>query len=321
MKPLFSFGKAAILPQLLWRLRDYDIVHLHYPFFGSAELVAMTRFLKPKSKFLLYYHMDTKASGIKGLLFQFNRHAVLPMLLSLAEEITCSSFDYVENSDAGSYYQRNAKKFKEVPFGVDPTFYMPGSQRSQGTEQVVLFVGALIKQNYFKGLENLLVAFERIKHRVGNCQLRIVGRGDMEEYYHSLAAELGILESIEFINDADDKRLVECYQQCYLMVLPSIDTSEAFGIVLLEAMACGKPVVASNLPGVRSIFENEKHGLLVEPGNVDDLVEKICALLADEEMARCFGEAGRKLVESRYSWARAGETLDMIYSQVQNMRA
>jgi glycosyltransferase involved in cell wall biosynthesis len=321
LKPLLSYGNAAILPQILWRMRNYDIIHLHYPFYGTAEFVTLRKLFRPSTRIVLYYHMDNKASGAKGLVFQFYRFAFLPVILHLVDEITCSSFDYIRHSEAGGYHKHHVDKFDQVPYGVDSERFKPGFQPASGGNKVILFVGGLNRQGYFKGVENLLVAFERISHRVSDCQLKIVGRGDMEEYYRSLASELSVSERIEFINNADDERLVECYQECDLAVLPSTDMSEAFGIVLLEAMACAKPVIASDLPGVRSVFENGKHGLLVEPGNVDDLVEKVCILLTDREMARRLGEAGRELVESKYSWARAGETLDRIYSQVKNVRA
>jgi glycosyltransferase involved in cell wall biosynthesis len=219
------------------------------------------------------------------------------------------------NSYAGSYYDRHPGKFSEVTYGVDTDRFRPGPERAPGSEKVILFVGALIRQNYFKGLENLMLAFKRIRDSI-SCRLRVVGCGDMEEHYRSLADGLKIDAWVEFVTDADDRRLVECYQSCDLLVLPSTDMSEAFGIVLLEAMACAKPVVASNLPGVRSVFEDRKHGLLVEPGDVDDLTDKISMLMSDEETARRFGQAGRELVETRYTWTRTAEKLDAVYQHV-----
>lgn len=316
LRPLASNGLAAILPQLLWRLKGFDIIHLHYPFYGSAGLVGLVKLLRPSTKVVLYYHMDTKASGFKGVAFQLYRFVVLPILLHIAEEITCSSFDFIKNSDVGRYFKHHADKFDQVPYGVDPEVFIPGSYLEHGKDKIVQFVGALIKQNYFKGVENLIFAHKLVMRNVDGCRLRIIGRGDMEGSYHELAARLGISENVEFINDADDSRLVECYQSCDLVVLPSLDTSEAFGIVLVEAMACGKPVVASDLPGVRSVFENGQHGLLVEPGNIEDLANKITTLLGDKQMARLFGVAGRKRVETAYTWTRAAADLDGIYRQV-----
>lgn len=314
LTPLVSSGNAAVMPQLLWRLKGYDAIHLHYPFYGSAGFVALRKLLRPSMRVVLYYHMDTRATGVKGAVFWTYSRVILPVVLRQAERITCSTFDYVVNSDAGGYYKRHPWKFAEVPFGVDNEKFRPGPEHAAG-EKVILFVGALIRQNYFKGLENLMLAFKRIRDRI-NCRLMVVGRGDMEEQYRSLVDELGISAGVDFVTNADDRRLVECYQSCDVMVLPSTDMSEAFGIVLLEAMACAKPVVASDLPGIRSVFEDGKHGLLVAPGDVDDLADKISTLISDEETARRFGKAGRELVEARYTWSRAAEQLDMVYNRV-----
>ena len=97
--------------------------------------------------------------------------------------------------------------------------------------------------------------------------------------------------------------------------MPSINSNEAFGLVLLEAMACGTPVIASNLPGVRSVFEAGVQGLLAEPGNVDDLKNKIAEILADNDKREMMGLASRELVEGKYSWERVGERLDEIYNK------
>jgi glycosyltransferase involved in cell wall biosynthesis len=320
LKPLASRGLAAILPQLLRRLKGFDIIHLHYPFYGSAGLVALVRLLRPSTKVALYYHMDTRAGGLKGAVFRLYRFLILPILLHIAGEITCSSFDFIMNSDAGRYFKRHPDKFDEVPYGVDTELFVPGPDPRQGKARVVQFVGALIKQGYFKGVENLISAHKLVTRELDGCMLRIIGSGDKEESYRELTARLGISENVEFINDADDSRLIECYQSCDLVVLPSLDTSEAFGIVLLEGMACGKPVIASDLPGVRSVFENDQQGLLAEPGNIEDLADKIITLLSDREMARRLGGAGRERVEASYTWTRAGESLEVIYEKVNRDR-
>lgn len=314
LKPLVSSGNAAFLPQLLWRLKGYDVIHLHYPFYGSATFVALRKLFRPSTRICLYYHMDTESVGIKGLFFRLYRRTVLPCILRLVYEVTCSSFDYISHSQAASYYFRHKREFDEVPYGVDSDFFTPG-KLPQGGDKVILFVGALIRQNFFKGLNNLLSAFAAISRRTGDCRLMVIGRGDMEDYYDQMADSLNISHLVDFVNDADDEKLLEYYRSCYMAVLPSTETSEAFGLVLLEAMACGRPVIASNLPGVRTTFEDGKQGLLVEPGDVDDLIEKISTLLDDEETARRFGEAGRKRVEAGYTWQRAAEKLDEIYGE------
>ena len=313
LRPLASSGRAAVLPQLLSCLKDYDVVNLHYPFFGSAELVALVKILHPSTRLKLHYYMDARSKGLKGLYFRLYARTVLPVLLRLADDITCSKLDYVESSDAAGYLKHHAEKFHEVPFGVDLDLFRPAAASLSSQPKTVLFVGALTRPGYFKGLENLMRAMKAISKEVDGCRLVVVGHGEMEPSYRNLAYDLRLGERVLFVTDADDQALVARYRGCDVLVLPPFNRNESFGIVLLEAMACGKPVIASDLPGVRAVFENGRQGLLVEPGNIDDLAEKIIAILTDEDMARRFGQAGRELVEKEYPWQEAGRRLDEIY--------
>ena len=108
-------------------------------------------------------------------------------------------------------------------------------------------------------------------------------------------------------------KLVDYYNSANLLVLPSIDRSEAFGLVLLEAMACAKPVIASNLPGVRTVVEEGKNGLLVRPGQVDDLAKKILIVLSDESLQKQYGNYGYQLVQQKYQWSVIAQQLERIY--------
>jgi glycosyltransferase involved in cell wall biosynthesis len=99
-------------------------------------------------------------------------------------------------------------------------------------------------------------------------------------------------------------------------VLPSTTMGEAFGVVLLEAMACGKPVIASNLPGVRSVVDDGRDGLLVQPGDAADLGQKLELLLADVHGRSEMGLRGRKKVEDQYDWPLIVPRLEKLYAEV-----
>jgi len=315
MKPLVSSGRAAVLPGLLTCLRGYDVVHLHYPFYGSAELVLLAKLMRPSTRLKVHYHMDARAIGIKELYFRAYAHTVMPILLRLADAIICSTLDYVESSDAAGYLRRHAEKFFPVSYGVDLDLFKPDPTICSAEGKTVLFVGAMTKTAYFKGLENLMRAFKTVTATVEDSRLVIVGHGETEQSFRQLAVELGVGDKVEFVTDADDETLVGYYQACDVLVLPPFNRNESFGLVLLEAMACGKPVIASSLPGVRAVFEDSKQGLLVEPGSIDDLVDKILAVLLDEEMAHRMGQAGRELVEKEYSWQEAVRRLEELYDR------
>jgi glycosyltransferase involved in cell wall biosynthesis len=88
---------------------------------------------------------------------------------------------------------------------------------------------------------------------------------------------------------------------------------EAFGLVLLEAMACGKPIIASNLPGVRTVCEDGVNGLLVKPGDAADLAKKLALILSDDELAARLGEAGLQRVKEKYNWKKVAEEHLKVY--------
>lgn len=322
LKPWLVVGNAAVVPQLFWQLAQFDVLHLHYPFYGAAEIVWLWKLLQgSRCKLILHYHMDNQAAGLKGLIFRWHRRLVLPLILRQADEITCASLDYIKHSKIGPYYKKHLEKFSQVPFGVDLEKFHPAVQtNTASSEQTprILFVGGLDTAHYFKGIDNLLHAWQQLNLKPNQAKLRIVGQGDLESHYRQTAQELNIADQVEFMTNADDCQLADCYLQARALVLPSINQSEAFGLVLLEAMASGKPVIASNLPGVRSVFRNNEQGLLVKPGDIADLAEKIKRLLTNDRLADKMGQAARELVVEQYTWDKAAAKLNEIYYRVKN---
>ncbi len=317
LKPWLKYGNGAFLPQLLWKLNGFDIVHLHYPFYGSAEIVLLRKiFAGKKMKLIVHYHMDSTAAGLKGFIFKLYNIFILPLIVRLARVITCASLDYVGHSVLDSYYKKNKVKFRQTLFGVDLEQFVTyhDHRNEKNKEKIVLFVGSLDKAHYFKGLENLLKAIRLLKKDFADgIKLNIVGEGGMKQYYKNLSKSLGIEKQVNFKEGVGDSKLVSYYNYCDVAVLPSINQGEAFGLVILEAMACAKPVVASNLPGVRSVFKNGRHGLLAKPNDADDLAKKLKIILSDKKLAKKMGEKGKKFVESKYSWEKIGKKLDVIY--------
>lgn len=315
LKPLFRYGYAAFLPQLFWRLNNFDIIHLHYPFYGAAEIILLKKiFAGQKMKLIVHYHMDTIGAGLKGIIFKLHRLIIFPFLIKLADTVTCASLDYIKHSNSSFFYEKYNKKFRQTLFGVDLDFFKPLNNTKEKSKKNILFVGRLDKAHYFKGLKNLLEAVKKLENN--SWKLLIVGDGDLRPYYEKLTQGLVIGNRVEFVGNASPEKLAEYYRRSYVLVLPSTDKSEAFGLVLLEAMASGTPVIASNLPGVRSVFKNGKEGLSIKPGDVNDLVSKLRAILKYEKMADEMGRAARDLAEKKYSWDEVGERLNLIYYQV-----
>ncbi|MDD4271949.1 MAG: glycosyltransferase family 4 protein [Patescibacteria group bacterium] len=321
LKPWFKYGNAAFVPQLFWKLRDFDIVHLHYPFYGAIKPVLLAKlFSGSKMKLMLHYHMDSRAKGFKGAVFSLYNILILPFLARTAKIITCASLDYVKHSDLKNYYKIKPEKFRQILFGVNLEQFVTyhDNKNKNRKNKVILFVGGLDKAHYFKGLENLLKALAIVtkKPTLNSTVLKVVGRGDLLPYYKIQALNLDMEKNVKFYENVDNSKLVDFYNYCDCLVLPSINKGEAFGLVLLEAMACSRPVITSNLPGVRSVFKNGKQGLLVKPGDVNDLANKIKAILSDKKLAEKMGAAGRELVENKYTWSKVVKRLNSIYHYV-----
>lgn len=322
LRPWFKLGNAGFLPQLARKLNNFDIIHLHWPFFGGAEIVWLAKAIKKYyPKLVIQYHMDVVASGWKGTFFKIYNKILRSKILKSADLIICSSYDYVNHSEVKEIYQKNKSHWLEIPFGVDQEKFkfqpikseLLTKNKIEPSDKIILFVGGLDKAHYFKGVEVLLEAFNLIIKDISDVKLLIVGEGDLKDKYQKLAAELKIGDKVIFAGKVANKDLSDYYNLVSLVVLPSIDRSEAFGLVLLEAMAVGKPVIASNLPGVRTLVEVGVNGFLAEAGNVEDLAEKLLKILSEAELASYFGQAGRKKVEEIYNWEKVGKKLEEVY--------
>ena len=125
LKTPLSYGNAAYMPQVKNELDDFDIVHLHYPFFGTANMVRKWKLRNPHKPLVITYHMDTRSGGWKGLVFKYYAKYWMPRILNSADKIIASSFDYIEASDAREIFKENTDKWIELPFGVDANRFHP----------------------------------------------------------------------------------------------------------------------------------------------------------------------------------------------------
>ncbi|KKQ60852.1 MAG: Glycosyltransferase [Parcubacteria group bacterium GW2011_GWE2_38_18] len=322
LKPLLKYGNAAILPQLAWKLNNFDIVHFHYPFYGSDFFVLLAKVFNKKLKLITHYHMDNIAPGIKGAVFKVSRNLLFPLIAKNSTFLTCASIDYIENSKVADIYLKDKNKWRTIPFGVDLKHFNSGSGlKKDKLNKTILFVAALDKAHYFKGLENLLKAFKALLNDpqiiCANLKIKldIVGGGNLLDYYKALAKNLEISSSVNFAGRVEDDELAEHYRDCDVFTLPSINQGEAFGMVLLEAMASAKPIITSNLPGVRSVFKNNIEGFLITPNSIDELVDKLKILLLNDELANNMGQAGSNLAEKEYAWEVIGKKMDQLYKE------
>lgn len=333
LDPIVRLGHGALPFLLPYRLIKYDTIYLHYPFFGVDALILLLKIFKPKKKLIIHYHMDTPAlPGIKKILC-LPSIIIRKALLKRAEAIIVASRDYADNSNLSYISKHSPHKIKVIPFGIETDIFKPKIKRDQNPlkqkaseivnfvtktfikrgSHTLLFVGGLDEAHYFKGLNFLLEAMTKAESSV---KLRIVGEGNLRPQYEQTVRKLGLEDKVNFLGRLSEEGLISEYQTADVLVLPSINSHEAFGLVIIEAMACGLPVIASDLPGVRSVFHNGKEGLFSQASNALDLAQKIDEILLDEEKREIMSINARLLAEDRYSWEKIADAVLDEFSQL-----
>lgn len=308
------YGNAAYLRGLFSDLDKYEVLHLHYPFFGTAEPLAIAHYMRrSKCKLFLHYHMDTPSlSGLASLL-DGPMKSMFPFIFSRCVGVSAASLDYVENSDIRDLYQQYEHKFFAVPFGVSSAFLTPNMECPNGAEKRFIFVGGMDTSHAFKGIRVLLEAISLIDDK--SVCLDLIGDGNLRAEYEKYAQDLHISDSVKFLGAMDDFRLIAELDSHSTLVLPSVSGNEAFGLVLIEAMSRARAVIASDLPGVRSVFRDGLDGFLFEAGNSQMLAEKI-KKACDINLARQMGNSGYSFFQANYSWLKAAKRLSELYSSL-----
>lgn len=263
-----------------------DIVHLHAP----NILGMITAIIFSRKKLVLHWHSDIINKGIFGVLVK----PIEYYCAKIATKIIATSSNYVEHSNV---LKRFKKKVSIVPLGVDLDQF--SSNFNLRRRKTVLAVGRLVK---YKGFEFLIKAFKNVEE---DADLIIVGNGPEEERLKTLSCKLQINNRVFFRGNINDKELKLLFKTSHLFCLPSISKSEAFGVVLLEAMASGLPIISSDIigSGISWVNENMVSGIKVRPKNINDLSKAIDLLLKDKKLrlklARGAKSRVRKLFDNK----------------------
>jgi phosphatidylinositol alpha-1,6-mannosyltransferase len=175
---------------------------------------------------------------------------------------------------------------------------------------MVMSVGRLVPH---KGIEFLLEAVPNMRESV---KLVVVGSGPWREALEGSAERLGIRDRVIFAGGVPWRDLPGYYKAADVTVLPSISRLEAFGLVGLEAMATEKPVVLSDIPGVREVIEDGNQGLLTRPTDPKDLAQKVNTLIDDPELRTKMGKRGRKRVMENFTWDVVGKEFEKVYKRL-----
>ena len=204
--------------------------------------------------------------------------------------------------------------------GVDTERFVPAviddavrAQLNWSDRQVVLTVGRLETR---KGHDQMIAALSAIRKKIPNILYAIVGNGECEQSLRALVEREGHSQHVQFLGELSDDRLVRCYQQCDLFVLPNRQVGndiEGFGIVLLEAQACGKPVVAGASGGTAETMRVAETGRVISCDGPHELERTVVELLNDGELRKRMGQAARQWVVERFDWRILSQNVKSLF--------
>jgi len=205
------------------------------------------------------------------------------------------------------------KRIEVVPDGIADEAFIPGAKafaQRHGLSNFIMFLGRV---HWEKCIDHLLSAVAKINRR--DLQVAVVGPdAGATEQLRQTAEKLGIRGSVKFIGKVSQDEKKGLLAGCSMLALPSL--YEAQGLVILEAWAQGRPIVASRVGGVPDMVQNGVNGLLYDWGDIGELASSISKILDDPELAVDLGEAGRITASERYRWSSVAERIEVIYSSV-----
>jgi glycosyltransferase involved in cell wall biosynthesis len=285
------------------RTTPADIVHLHSPnptavlsYFASGH----------NGKLVVTHHSDI----IRQRLLKFGYEPWLRRLMSRAERIICFSPNYLESS---AILKSHRDKCRVIPHGVNRQHFEKPDPRAVSEirerfgKRIVLGLGRLV---YYKGFEFLIRAVAST-----DATLLLIGTGPLREKLETVVRECGASNRVHLLGEVDDPG--PYYHAARMFALPATARSEAFGIVQVEAMACGTPVINTNIDsGVPYVSVHNVSGLTVPPGDVPALRQAIDDLLNNDTLHRRLSAGGIQRVSENFTTARMAEQTIRLYEDV-----
>jgi rhamnosyl/mannosyltransferase len=302
---LFDLQSAPICPELVRKIREArsDIIHIHWPN-PSAVLAYLAS--GHRGRLVITYHSDVVRQRTLAAAFT----PLLRAALKRAAAIIVSSPNYIE----GSYVLPEFReRCRVIPFGIPAEFFADSDTnevqriREEYGPRIVLGVGRMV---YYKGFEHLVRAMVQV-----DGHLLIIGEGPLREYLSQLALNLGVSDRVTLLSGVDDVR--PYYHAADVFALSSVMRSEAFGIVQLEAMACGTPIINTQLDsGVTFVSPHGVSGLTVPPADAGALSDGINQLLDQPKRRAELGEGARRRVRESFTVERMVQSTFQLYQDV-----
>ncbi|MGB9824099.1 MAG: glycosyltransferase family 4 protein [Candidatus Hydrothermia bacterium] len=304
VKRWLYFAYIPKVKRLIERVKP-DIIHAHY--------ATTYGFLGAVSGFHPFV-LSVWGSDI----YDFPEKSILHKLLvkfsiNSADEITSTS--HVMADEAKKYLSKNNKsKICVIPFGVDTQIFKPSEKNPESRDFIVIGTVKSLEKKY--GIDTLIESFAILRRRYPDLPLKlvIVGDGSEKERLISLAQNLGIFEDVNFVGHVRNRKVPEFLNSFDIFV--ALSRLESFGVAVVEAMACGKPVVVSNIGGLKEVVEKGVSGLIVPPENPEEAAKAIETLIFNEDLRREMGKNARERVLRLYDWNKNVEMMLSLYQKV-----
>lgn len=310
-----SYGilnSTSITPKLIYKLwkmgNSYDVIDVHHP----DPMAFLAIFLvRPKAKLVIHWQSDIVRQKLMGKLF-------LPLqnwVLKRADRVILASQAYGENSaDLKEYLSKMAV----VPIGIDEKLLQVDNdklqeiQKKYSGKKIIFALGRLVT---YKGFDYLI---EAAKYLDDNYIVLLGGKGPQEQNLLDLIEEYGVQNRVEMLGYISEEEKYAYFQASTLFCLPSVSKAEAFGVVLVEAMAFAKPTVLSHIKGsgMNWVCKNGVTGLQVEPRDAETLAQAIKAITADKSQYEEYSHNARERYEELFTREKMVELLTTLYRSI-----
>jgi len=315
-------GDMPIMPDLMFKMKnvDADIIHAH-EYYNYTSLMA---YLVAKKKGISFTYTQDRYYWIKRkvwrLPFWLGNKTLFKFVREAPEIVTAFSMAASEFL-AGQGYP--SEKISVIPIGVEVSRFRPFKDYwfreylGIGEENPIILTVARLHRS--KNLDGLLRAMFQVKEEVNDAKLVIIGRGPREEALKTLAMSLRLTEDVFFISELIPlEKMPSVYNACDVFVLPSL--YEPFGVAVLEAMACAKPVVVSDVGGMGDTVVDTRTGFKIPIDSGEKFVSllstRIIKLLNDRRLRGTMGISARERTESLYDWKVIAKSYDAFYKRL-----
>lgn len=307
IKALPRVGDGGYLPFLHLKLKGFDLVHLHYPFYVSAHQVFQAK-KKWGVRYVVTYHMDSQSKSVFKKCVQGIYDKIWSeKIMNNAEAIIAVDSDYLKNSEL--IKQIDKEKITTIPNSVNTRIFRP-LENVKREEKTLLFAGNPIA---IKRLDILIEVLKEWPDK--ELKLSVAGGGYDLDKYKKMAESLNTADRVEFLGSLKEEEMVKVYNTASCLCVPS--ESESFSLVAVEAMACGCPVVANNISGIKDKIQDTENGFIVKENSASEWVrvlEKFFSLSKQEKEKMSL--TAIKRVKESYGLEKHIKSLLKIYEEI-----